>query len=60
MPKFTQKVIETRTYEVMYVVEALNEAEAADKIATGETIKETEIRLLGVQERDPSSPLERI
>lgn len=53
MPKFRQVVIETRTYEVEYVVEAKNVEEAKDKIAIGDTIEEAEVKNLGVCQRDP-------
>jgi hypothetical protein len=53
MKRFQQRVIETRTYTVLYTVEARNAEEAANKIAIGDTVEEVEEKCEGVQERDP-------
>ena len=52
MAKFKQTVIETRHYEVEYVVEAKNAKEASRKVEAGETIEENEIKFVGVVARD--------
>jgi len=53
MKRFQQRVIETRTYTVLYTVEARNMEEAKRKIAIGDTIEEEEEKCEGVQARDP-------
>jgi hypothetical protein len=58
--KFRQTVIETRTYEVEYVVEAKNVEEAEQKIAIGETLEENEIKTCDVLQRDPWNEPEKI
>ena len=53
MPIFKQAVIEQRAYDVTYYVEAENADEAKDKVATGETLKEEEVKCREVTARDP-------
>lgn len=53
MPRFKQVVIETRTYQVEYIVEADDVEEAKNKIAIGDTVEENEIKCDGVTQRDP-------
>ena len=52
MPYFQQEVIETRSYNVLYTVEAKDAKEAASKIAAGDTFKEEELKNNGVSQRD--------
>ena len=59
MPFFTQQVIEHRAYDVIYVVEAKDEEEAKNKIAIGDTVKETEVKLREVTSRDPWDDIEQ-
>jgi len=52
MARFKQIVIETRTYEVEYIIEAKNAKEATRKAEIGETVEENEIKCNGVVSRD--------
>lgn len=49
---YQQQVIETRTYDCVYTVEANNIEEAKNKIASGETVYEDTIKLTAVISRD--------
>ncbi len=53
MKRYEQIVIETRTYEVLYTVEAETKEEAEEMFETGETIDEKEIKCLDVTGRHP-------
>ena len=53
MPYFEQQVIESRCYDVLYIVEAKDVEEAKEKVALGETLAETEIKMREVIVRDP-------
>ena len=57
MKTFQQRVIETRTYTVLYTVEARNAKEAANKIAIGDTVGEVEEKCEGVTNREPCDDL---
>ena len=60
MPLFQQEVIETRTYRVIYTVQAKNAGVAADKIAIGDTVSEEEVRCEGVSSREPYDDMVRV
>lgn len=53
MPRFKQEVIELRAFRCMYTVQAADIDEAKNKIATGETVEEEELKDDGVQQREP-------
>lgn len=50
---FKQQVIEQRAYDVIYYVEAENAEEAENEVAEGNTLREVEVKLREVTERDP-------
>lgn len=57
MPRFCQKVIETRTVACFYYVEA-NDAEAAKELfESGETYKETDVQLVEILNRTPTGKI---
>lgn len=57
MPRFCQKVIETRTVACFYYVEA-NDAEAAKELfESGETYKETDVQLVEILNRTPTGAI---
>lgn len=60
MPRYEQKVIETRTYTVFYVVEAKDEQEAKDKIEIGDTLSENDAAMGEVLNREPYGPLVKL
>jgi hypothetical protein len=51
MPEFEFTVIETRTYDVRYVVEADTPEEAREMAESGETVEEIEIKCRDVLNR---------
>jgi hypothetical protein len=51
MPEFEFTVIETRTYDVRYVVEADTPEEALEMAESGETVEETKIKCRDVLNR---------
>lgn len=58
--RWSQIVLETRTYEVNYIVEAPSKQEAEDKIGAGDTISEEELRLESVLSREPFGQLRKV
>lgn len=50
--KIKIEVIETRTYTVIYTIEASNKQKALDKVIIGDTLNEEEIRLESVIDRN--------
>ena len=60
MKTFQQRVIETRTYTVLYTVKARNAEEAKRKIAIGDTVSEEEEKCEGVTNREPFDDLAEV